>query len=81
MIFSCVARERTRYIGLVSKKQAILEQAAVLMGSKELAAAFNVSEGVLSDWVESPKGLPDMKLAELAEILAAFAKRERAKGR
>lgn len=54
-------------------KQRILKSAEKLLGTKELAAALRVSEGLLEAWIVGAFEMPDRKLLLLAEALEKFA--------
>ena len=56
-----------------SKKQRLLEKAAQLMGTKELARGLRVDEKALAGWMDGDQDIPDRRLLELAEVLAEYA--------
>jgi hypothetical protein len=54
-------------------QQRLFEQAAALIGTKELAAGLKVSEALLECWIDGRTAVPHRELLKLAELLVELA--------
>jgi len=52
-----------------SSKQALLCQAADLIGREQLASGLNISAALLDSWISGRASMPDRKLSALADLL------------
>ena len=55
------------------KRMRLLQDAAKLMGSKELARRLNVHESLVEDWLRGLGTISDSGLLKLAEVLQRWA--------
>ena len=52
-----------------SSKQALLCQAADLIGRDQLASGLKISAALLDSWISGRASMPDRKLSALADLL------------
>ena len=61
-----------------ANKRQLLERAAALLGTEELARRLNVPSTLLENWIRGEASMGDGKLMELARLLDNFARQRRA---
>ena len=55
------------------KRMRLLQDAAKLMGTKELARRLNIQESLIEDWLRGSGTISDSGLLKLAEVLQRWA--------
>jgi hypothetical protein len=60
-----------------TRKQGLLQRAALLMGRDQLASRLDITEELLDAWMHSDATIPDGRLLALATALAELAARQK----